>query len=130
MMPRLPDWQARMRALIADRLHRPFEWGVNDCALFAADAVVAMTGFDPAADLRGLPERQALRVIRKHGGLYELACSALGPARSVMLPGDILLVDNAGRDVLAVFNGNLALAPGAAGLVGIPHAAARAAWTV
>lgn len=30
----------------------PFAWGSNDCRLFAADAVQAMTGVDHAAELR------------------------------------------------------------------------------
>lgn len=31
----------------------PFEWGVNDCALFTADAVEAITGTDLASECRG-----------------------------------------------------------------------------
>jgi hypothetical protein len=130
MMPRLPDWPARMRALIAERLHAPFRWGVNDCALFAADAVIAQCGIDPAEDLRGLNARKAVRYVRQHGGLHALATRALGPAGELAGPGDILLMSNAGREVLAVFNGSLALAPGATGLVGMPPSSALAAWRV
>lgn len=130
MMPRLPDWPARMRALIADRLHMPFEWGKHDCALFAADAVVAQTGIDPAEDLRGLNARRAMRVVRANGGLAALATRALGEPGDLVGPGDIVLCENGGREVLAVFNGSLALAPGATGLVGMPPSSARAAWRV
>lgn len=31
----------------------PFEWGTNDCGLYIADAVKAMTGEDIAHDFRG-----------------------------------------------------------------------------
>ncbi|USJ24733.1 DUF6950 family protein [Ensifer adhaerens] len=44
--PRLVDYVSRVRSL-------PFEYGQHDCALFAAGAVKAMTGKDPAAKLRG-----------------------------------------------------------------------------
>lgn len=130
MIARLPNWPERMRALIAQRLHAPFQWGVNDCALFAADAVLAQTGIDFAEDLRGLNARQAMRALRAHGGLSALATRALGEPGIEARPGDIVLIENCGRALLAVFNGRLALAPGATGLVGMPPTSARAVWRV
>ena len=50
---RKEDWPERLMALIAERRSRPFAWGEQDCALFACDAVAAMTGADPAAWFRG-----------------------------------------------------------------------------
>lgn len=35
------------------RINTPFEWGTNDCGLYIADAVKAMTGEDIAYDFRG-----------------------------------------------------------------------------
>ena len=52
-MNRLPDWLPRLQRLMARRWRQPFEWGVNDCATLACDAVLAMTGVDLATDLRG-----------------------------------------------------------------------------
>lgn len=50
---RYPDWRARLTLHLA-RVHAlPFRPGRHDCALFAADCVRAMTGFDPARGLRG-----------------------------------------------------------------------------
>lgn len=50
---RLPDWLARLSAYIDEVRRRPFEYGQHDCTLFAAGAVAAMTGEDPAAAYRG-----------------------------------------------------------------------------
>ena len=50
---RLPDWRARLEAYLDSIEGRPFAWGDLDCALFAADCVLAMTGVDFANDFRG-----------------------------------------------------------------------------
>ena len=53
LFTRRPDWRVRLSdylALVAPAAFRP---GQHDCAMFAAGAVEAMTGKDPAADLRG-----------------------------------------------------------------------------
>ena len=39
---------------IRSRENTPFAWGTNCCAMFAADAIQAMTGVDIASDFRGL----------------------------------------------------------------------------
>jgi hypothetical protein len=52
-LERRKDWPQRLDAFIAGRRNEPFAWGVNDCALFAADAVLAITGTDLAAAHRG-----------------------------------------------------------------------------
>lgn len=52
-MDRLPNWRSRLTAYIDASFHRPLRPGRFDCGLFAAGAVEAMTGVDPAADLRG-----------------------------------------------------------------------------
>lgn len=45
-MTRLPDWEQRLHDFISANRTRAFAWGEWDCALFAASAVEAMTGFD------------------------------------------------------------------------------------
>ena len=47
---RTPYWRSALAAYIAETMRKPFAWGLHDCALFAAGAVEAMTGNDPAAD--------------------------------------------------------------------------------
>lgn len=50
--PRVENWQAVLRFEISRHLNQPFVWGVSDCCM-AADVVMAMTGFDPIASMRG-----------------------------------------------------------------------------
>jgi hypothetical protein len=131
---RLPDWQLRLAAYMAQRQAEPFAWGQQDCALFAAGAVLAITGHDPAADLRGsyAGAREALAVVADRGGLEAIATAALGPPinprRAAV--GDVVLVAGAHGALLAVCNGTHALAPGDSGLVPMPMAAALSAWKV
>lgn len=49
---RLENWRARLSAYLSDVSRKGFRPGEHDCALFAAGAVEAMTGRDPAAAWR------------------------------------------------------------------------------
>lgn len=50
---RLPDWETRLSAYLADARDRVEAGGDEYCALFAAGAVQAVTGDDIAAEYRG-----------------------------------------------------------------------------
>jgi hypothetical protein len=129
--PRLPDWQPRLQALIQQRQAQPFAWGLHDCCLFVCDGIEAITGHDPAADLRGYStEREALRVLQAHGGVRGLAESRAGKSVPVLAAqvGDVGLLPLDGRDTLALCGGAHWLAPGALGLVALPLDAASLAW--
>lgn len=110
-----------------------FAWGQNDCCLFAADAVLAMTGADLAGDYRGSYDdvKSALRVMPQ-GGLREVATRALGePISSLMAAvGDVVLMMNEGRELLAICNGTSAIGPGPAGMAVLGMESALAAWKV
>ena len=127
------DWQERFAAFGKERAAMPFEWGRNDCCLFAADAVLAMTGEDPAASLRGYSSALAAqRLIDEAGGLQALASQALGEPVSQLMAGvgDVVLLTNEGRELLAICNGINAVAPGPDGMVVLDMAAALAAWKI
>ncbi|PLX36990.1 MAG: hypothetical protein C0605_07945 [Hyphomicrobiales bacterium] len=65
---RKPDWPSRMLDILDEHVERPFAWGVSDCGILFADAVVAQTGFDPLAGMRGYRTKAgALRVLRRAG---------------------------------------------------------------
>lgn len=51
--PRRSDWRARLVEYLGTQSRARFRPGTVDCGLFAAGAVEAMTGFDPAAPWRG-----------------------------------------------------------------------------
>jgi hypothetical protein len=131
---RRTDWPLMLDDFIARRLREPFVWGRHDCALFAADAVLAITGHDFAAGMRGKSAKAALRFLRVSGGLDEIVCDALGPmcgATQVRI-GDVVMAQaGKGRLGLAVVLGErLAVAPGPTGLMAIPLSAALCGWTV
>lgn len=50
---RISTWECALSDYIATKRHEPFEYGVNDCCLFAAGAVEAITGEDPMPEFRG-----------------------------------------------------------------------------
>lgn len=90
-LPPLADWLAREGA-------RPVVWGINDCCLFVADWVAAVTGRDPGAAWRGTyrGERAAHRILSRGGGLLAVVAPSfdgVGLARTTdPLTGDIGVV--------------------------------------
>lgn len=131
---RLHDWQARLATLVDERRNIAFAWGVNDCCLWAADAVLAMTGKDFAAPFRGEygTDREAAELVHRLGGVGAIASQALGaPVPAAMAAvGDVVLVVQDGRKALAICNGTTALTTGPHGLIPIGMDAALAAWKV
>lgn len=130
---RLRDWQERLQALVVARLAEPFAWGSNDCCLFAADAVAAETGADPAAPYRGTydDERGAMRLVRSLGGLAAIATLGGGVEVPPVLAraGDVVL-GHVDRECLGVCMGATWHAPSAAGLAARPMSEALRAWRV
>src|SRR5690606_33693205 len=127
------DWQVRFEAFLKGRRCAPFAWGSNDCALFAADAVEAITGEHLCPQLRGHRDvRQALRVLAREGGVRGIASQALGePIRPTLARvGDVVVVPAGKREALAVCNGQTALTVGPHGSVAVPMRGARCAWRV
>ncbi|OOH86251.1 DUF6950 family protein [Comamonas kerstersii] len=134
MPTRLFDWEQRLGDLVAQRLSQPFVWGVNDCVLFAADCVHAVTGVDPVPDLRGQwsDPGSAARAIVRAGGL-EAAVQSRGFQQVAALfaqRGDVVLHRREGVDALAVCVGASLAAPSEAGLMffGLEHGVV--AWRV
>ena len=130
---RRPDWQQRLSDFGKARASMPFSWGANDCCSFAAGAVEAITGRNPMA--RAEPyasEIGAAKIIARAGGLKTLASQYLGRPVSPLMAavGDVVLVTNEGREMLAICNGVNAMAPGERGMVALGMDAALATWKV
>jgi hypothetical protein len=53
MLLRRDDWAARLHQAVEAARRTPFGYGSHDCLLFAATAVLDMTGVDLAAEVRG-----------------------------------------------------------------------------
>jgi hypothetical protein len=73
--PRFPDWTERLEPVLEAQSLRAFAYGNWDCCLFVADAALAMTGFDPAADYRGAygDYGSGLKILRAKTGKRNLA---------------------------------------------------------
>lgn len=127
---RRPDWPERLASLIDERRHAPFAWGLQDCALFAADAVLALTGDDPAKNFRGYDdEREALRIVKGAGGMRGLV-DLPKKHRGFAQRGDVVLAEIDGRETFGVCLGTQYAAPGVNGLVFRPMTEVVAAFEV
>ncbi|SHI91145.1 DUF6950 family protein [Wenxinia saemankumensis] len=116
-MTRLPDWRPRLEAVLRDARGRAFAYGAWDCALFAADCIAAMTGKDPAAELRGYDSFRAgldrLRALG-HAGHVSYAATLFPEISAEQLrAGDLAVLS--GR-TLAICQGRLIYAPSRQGL--------------
>jgi hypothetical protein len=132
-MTRQHDWMLRLERLMSERRAMPFAWGSNDCCMWAADAVQAVTGRDPAADLRGTYTTQeaALEVIEQAGGLRALAAARLGLEVPVVAAqtGDVgLLEQPTGDQALCVCMGGHWQAVAPHGLWAVPTSWVLCAW--
>lgn len=143
---RFQDWPFRLESFITERRDRPFKWGEQDCALFCADAVLAMTGYDFAEPYRGQYDT-AKGAVSLAGEIEDrndpfglvriLEATGLPEIRpSFAQRGDVLLIDSdkecsrVGRQHLGVCIGAVAAAAGKAGLVMVPRRFWRRAWRV
>lgn len=130
---RLHNWQQRYEAFVIERLAAPFAWGRNDCCLFAADGVQAITGVDPAPHLRAHTNaRGALLALRGYGGIANLASACLGPASPAVQAcvGDVVLLPMGKRLALGICNGSTAMGPSAHGLAHVAMADALLCWRI
>lgn len=150
-MTRLPQWDTvLLPAFLASRKGQPFAWGKNDCCLFAADAVQAITGVDIAADFRGKYSNHvdALTLVWKltgksdNHGTTEAAnaaeyCAAKHGLTEYEHPkqakrGDLVVVSNADRLIAGVVHtdGRHIAGLGEAGLLYFPISTVQRAWAV
>src|SRR4051812_1466291 len=112
---RSETWDTDLMKFIASRERTPFQWGVHDCTLFAVDCAHAMTGIDHAANYRGYSdEAGAADIIRQAGSLRQLVPDNMGPEIPVKMArrGDWVLIEQGGREALAVCLGVVAVAAG------------------
>jgi hypothetical protein len=133
-MARLKTWPSRFAALVDEARAKPFAWGSHDCCLWAASAVLAITGVDPAVEWRQgyFTRRAALRILESLGG-YEGVGARAGEPISLGLAtvGDIGLVTwDDGMRSLGVRSMSTWMCAGDHGLVHLRIEAASHAWGV
>lgn len=131
---RLPDSAERFGRLLVERWTVPFAWGSNDCCLWAADAVLALLGVDPAARIRGTYHDAAgaglaLRRLGA-GGLVRMATAVLGQPLCSPLLARVGDIGHTNSRTLAVCIGEQWTAPNERGLGLLPLTSATMAWRV
>ena len=110
------DWPERLHDVIRAAKKAEFKWGKNDCALFACDCILAMTGIDHAKKFRGKYSTRkgaatALKKIESVDDIAELADKYLGERISLSHAqrGDIVLIAVEDDNALGVIAGNHAV---------------------
>lgn len=134
-MMRRSTWEADLSAYLATMADAVFEYGEVDCALFAAGAVRAMTGEDPARAFRDKYNsmKTSLSALRKYGrGTLVDTIDDLFPEKPVAFAsrGDLVFYDGS----VGVCIGPVALfigeEVGKPGLVRVPRRDWLKAWAV
>ncbi|MEG3166543.1 hypothetical protein U1701_18435 [Sphingomonas sp. PB2P19] len=136
-LSRAPDWEERTAVYLDRVADQPFKWGEHDCALFAAGAINAMTGTDPAADLRGIytDRASAAAALKDHGAgtLLKTVTAWLGQPKHPAFAqrGDIVMKDRTTLGVcVGLHSWFVGEEHGVDGLVAIPTANCTKAFTV
>lgn len=123
------------QALLLKSLRRPFEWGVHDCVLFAAEVVRIRTGRNVLdVDVTWRSALQAHRALESMGGLRAVVTERLGEPTAVLgaCVGDVALVRDPleGNELLGVFHDQQVLCPALDGLARLPLSAALCRWAL
>jgi hypothetical protein len=76
---RFEGWEVRLNAALDKHSRRPHDWGRDDCMIFVADCVWALTQKDAAEPWRRTysDEAGALALVEAHGGFPKLVETAL-----------------------------------------------------
>ena len=144
-LKRARHWETRAFAqFLAARAKMPFAWGTNDCALFCADGILALTGVDIAAAFRGkyADEASALAAIQIVCGGSTVADAAAWCAAQHGLAawdkplhaqrGDLVIAQNAAGPTAALvhLSGACLVTAGEGGTVRLPLRSILRAWHV
>lgn len=141
-------WPERLADFIARRQEMPFAWGLNDCCLFACDAVLEMSGHDLAIDFRGKygSALSAVRAMRDFAGMDVESAHLVGALADKIaeqhsiqdIPvlmaqrGDVVLLMAQRGESLGIvgIRGDRAVAPGVEGLESVPLSQCLKAWRI
>lgn len=136
MIERLPDWEQRLSEYIMALSDDPvFIWGERDCAMAAADAVLAMTGVDILAAFRGKYSTAAgsVRALKRYGtGDLRTTFDTLLPERPIGMArrGDVVMHEGAIGICMGAFALFVGAENGTDGLLRVPRAEWSHAWGV
>ena len=131
-MPRIKTWRSALFAALDAHRGKPFEWGVHDCAILAADAVAAMTGEDLASPYRGLyaSAAEATALLEGNGFADAVALAASRFEEPVGGNSVPIALQGVGGLALGVVTGAVVQVMGPRGLADVPLDAAVRAFRV
>jgi hypothetical protein len=144
-LKRTPLWyRQELPAFLAARKAAPFAWGVNDCCMFPADAIQAITSTDIAGDFRGkyTDQASALALIKTVTGGTTVADAAAHCATKAGLVewkfplqaqrGDLVVLQDGANLIGAIVSGDGRYAVTAAegGMKYFPLRQVTRAWKV
>lgn len=131
------DWPEKLFDAIKVASKHKFEWGKNDCALFACDCAKAMTGIDYAKDFRGKYDTRksamaALKEIEAVNDLPALADKFLGERIDLKRAqrGDVVLLTIGSMKALGVITGTHAVFLAPKGIQTMLVSDCASAWRV
>ena len=131
---RRQDHIERLATYLQEAGLKKFEWGVHDCATFAAGAVEELTGRRiEFQDLRAVRSAAEVIVALNHQSLKERVTLILGSPITVALAqrGDIVLEElEPGRESLGVCFGEFSFFLIPVGIVPRPTLGCLSAWSV
>jgi hypothetical protein len=127
---RLDSWEKNLFAYL--KTVGPFEWGTNDCCLFAANAVEVMTGIDPAKKYRGYKTKFGAAKKLKNTNIEEAWTEVFGESIHPKMAkrGDVILFQVGKEQSVGVCVGTTFAAISEEGLVMFPMTQAIMGWRV
>jgi hypothetical protein len=139
---RLEGWPAALSDYLLRAERTPFKYGRQDCGLFVAGAIHAMTGVDVVANLRGYSDRkEAFTRIAALCGQPTMEAVSVYLAAQNEIPeipvlraqrGDAVMLRSGRRSSLGIvaMHGTEILTPYRDGLLRLPLSHARRAWHI
>jgi len=107
MISRKEGWEAKLAQFFKKCETATFEWGHHDCSMFVANAVLEMTGTDPAAIYRGTysDAEGALKILEERGGITGVGDWAFGdrvPALSLQRGDVAAILNGEGQEAIGI----------------------------
>lgn len=127
------DWADQMYSVIAQHESESFAWGANDCCLFVARVLDAMTDSSHAALLaeKYSDEQSAIAFIREHGSLAAAVSEFLGaPVEKRAVRGDVVLFEGGQGDAVGICLGSKIVGMGQAGIQSLGREAIKTVWGI
>lgn len=135
-MKKQQNWRTNLSNLVLKRNQTPFKWGVNDCSMFMADAVLAMTSHDPARAFRDKysTSQGAIRALKRYGSgdLETTLVTIFGEPipRLLASAGDVVFFTTTQGPTAGIVYGAGIVGVGERGLITLPLSAGQIFWSI